>query len=290
MTEKIYLNGNIISRDEAVISPFDFGYLYGYGLYETTRVYQGKPFYLKEHIKRLETAASRLRLKPDIKEIEDGALAVGQQNNYPNARLRIVVSYGEGDLKNLTVSPKPTVLITASPYKPPVNEVYKKGFKVIYSSLRRQNDSWLSEVKSISFLEKLLAKREAQQGGADDALLLNDKGFLAEASTSNLFIVENGKIYTPPLSAGLLPGITRRLVLELAQEKGLLSGEEDITPQRLEEAEEAFITNSMIEVMPLTLVAEKRIGSGYRGRLTERIAQAYKDLVIKAVSGINSNL
>ncbi len=281
MAEKVYLNGSIIPRDEAAISPFDFGFLYGYGLYETMRAYRGNPFYLKEHLGRLEAAARQIGLRPDIAAIEAGALEVAQQNNYRNARLRIVISYGEGNLKELLKQSRPSVIITAERYQPPPDAVYEKGFGVIYSSLHRQSGTMLTAVKSISFLDKLLVKREAQQAGVDDALVLNDKGFLAEASTSNLFIVEEGKIFTPPLSAGILPGITRRLVLDLAKKKGLLGREGGITPVRLEGAEEAFITNSMVEIMPLTTVAGKQIGTGRCEPLTRQLARAYKELVEK---------
>lgn len=279
MVEKVYLNGSIIPRDEAAISPLDFGFLYGYGLYETTRAYQGKPFYFKEHLERLRVAARLVGLEPDIAAIEAGALQVIKQNDYHNARLRIVVSYGEGNLRELLAQSRPSVLITAENYQPPTGSIYENGFKAIYSSLHRQSDSTLAAVKSTSFLEKLLAKREAQQAGADDALVLNDKGFLAEASTSNLFIVEEGRVLTPPPSASILPGITRRLVLKLVQQQNLVGLEEDITPARLEGAEEAFITNSMVEIMPLTKVTGKQIGTGRCGSITNQLAQAYKELV-----------
>ena len=178
-------------------------------------------------------------------------------------------------------SHNPTILVTAVRYTPYTEEIYEKGFRVITSLVRRNSQSPLPGMKTTCFLESLLARQEARAAGADDALLLNDRGYLAEASSSNVFIVANNTLKTPGLENGILPGITRKVVLELASELGIKIVEFDIRPEELTNADEAFITNSMTEIMPVTSIDGKIISSGNPGPVTQKLVNIYKYKVIK---------
>jgi branched-subunit amino acid aminotransferase/4-amino-4-deoxychorismate lyase len=173
----------------------------------------------------------------------------------------------------------PTVLILAKYYQPYSEQVYQKGFRTVVSSIRRNSQSPLPRLKSANFLESTLAKREAKKAGVEDALFLNDKGLLAEASTSNIFLVANGVLKTPGLESGILSGITREVILELALQLDIDVVEQDVELEELFQTEEAFITNSMIEVMPLIEVNGKAIGSGKPGSVTGKLMVAYEKMV-----------
>jgi len=173
----------------------------------------------------------------------------------------------------------PTVLITAKDFVPPSPEEYELGFKAVLSSLRRNSHSPLSRLKSTCYLDNILARTEAKAAGCDEAILLNESGYLAEGSTTNVFLVSKGDLITPSLESGVLAGITREAVLEIAQALNVSTVEREVETRELSEAEEAFVTNSLLEIMPLTWLDRKPIGTGKPGQLTKRLMAGYVELV-----------
>jgi branched-chain amino acid aminotransferase len=280
MAEIVYLNGKLIPRPQATISLTDYGFLYGYGLFETIRAYHGQVFRLEDHLKRLSASAKILGLAVKTKELKSAVAETIGANRLASARVRLAISAGEGEMNaDPTTCQSPTVLILAQKYTPYPQSVYEKGLRAVVSSIRRNSQSPLARLKSASYLESMLARQEARRAGAEEAVCLNDKGFLAEASMSNIFIVTRGLLRTPGLDSGVLAGITREIVLELASRRGIPAREEDIRPEELFEAEEAFLTNSLIEVMPLTEVDGRKIGSGKMGAISGAILKAYRKLL-----------
>jgi branched-chain amino acid aminotransferase group I len=290
MDDLVYLNGEMVTRSEARISVMDYGFLYGYGLFETMRAYGGRVyggrshgdrvFRLGRHLDRLSRTAASLGLAVDVGELADAVGKSLEVNSLANARIRITVSAGEGSaVPDVSTCMQPTVLVVAAAYEPLPEDAYRRGFRAITSSITRNSRSPLSSVKSTSFLESMMARQEARDAGVDEAVCLNERGMVAEASMSNVFMVADGVLRTPGLDSGILPGITREAVLELAAGAGLATREDDITPEGLSAAHEAFLTNSVMEVMPLTEVDGRPIGSGEPGPVTQRLMAGYRELV-----------
>jgi len=280
MSEIVYLNGSLMPRSQANISALDYGFLYGFGLFETMRAYGGQVFRLDRHLSRLARSAEILGLPIGALDIEDAVMDTIHANKLSDARIRITISIGEGGMvPDPSTCSKPTVLILAEDYKPYPEPVYQKGFRAVVSSIRRNSQSPLSRLKSANYLESILARQEARAAGVDEALCLNEKGLLAEASMSNIFLVTDGILRTPGQESGILPGITRQTILELASQLGINTLEHDIGLDELFHAQEAFLTNSLIEVMPLTEVDGKPVGSGRPGSLTRRLMVAYKKMI-----------
>lgn len=281
MSAMVYLNGRLIPRDQASISALDYGYLYGFGLFETMRAYSGRVFLLDSHLRRLADSAEALGFSLAGLDLKGAVMDTLRANGLGDARVRITVSAGEGAMAPDPAScNQPTVLIQAEDYRPCAEKVYRKGFSVVTASFRRNSLSPLSRYKSTSYLDSILARQQAREAGADEALCLNEKGLLAEASMSNIFLVTAGAVRTPGLECGILPGITRQAVLNLAQQMGINTLEQDIQPDELLDADEVFLTGSLVEVMPVTSIDGKLIASGKPGRLTGRLMAAYKKLVI----------
>jgi len=282
VTEIIYLNGRFIPRSKARISLFDHGFLYGYGLFETMRAYEGHIFRLDHHLARLRHSAERIGLANKLAafDLEAACTKTLEANKLKDARLRLTVSAGEGDM---TPDPgtcsNPTVLITARNLVPLPPEKYESGFKAALSSMRRNSQSPLSRLKSTCYMENILALMAARATGCDEAILLNEQGYLVEGSISNIFLASNGQLITPSLETGALPGITRETVLEIARASNIKTLERRVELKELIEAEEAFITNSILELMPLTWFEGKPIGTGKPGQLTKELLAAYKELL-----------
>lgn len=280
MGEIVYLNGRLVQRKKASISALDYGFLYGFGLFETMRAYKGRVFRLDKHLKRLATSAKALGLSIDEMELKDAVVNTIRANKFGDARVRITVSPGERAINaDVRTCGKSTLLVVAEKYIPYTEQVYRDGFRVIISSFRRNSQSFLSGLKSTSYLMSVMARQEAGIAGADEAICLNEKGLLAEASMSNIFIAVDDVLKTPGLESGILPGITRKVVLELASQIGINCFECDIELDDLYKAKEAFLTSSLLEVMPLTSVGDKRIGDGRLGNITKKLMVAYKQLV-----------
>ena len=291
MAEIIYLNGQLIPRFEARLSPFDHGFLYGYGLFETMRAYNGHIFRLDSHVTRLRCSAESIGLTHNILTTDEGTqslkaacMATLEANKLKDARIRLTVSAGEGDMTpDPGTCPSPTILITAQNLVPLPPEKYETGFKAALSSLRRNSQSPLSRLKSTCYMENILARTAARAAGCDEAIFLNEQGYLAEGSTTNVFLVSRGELITPCFESGVLPGITRDAVLEIARASHLKATERWVQLNELIEAQEAFLTNSILELMPLVSVEGRTIGTGKPGKLTGDLLFAYRKLVDEAV-------
>ena len=286
MEEIVYLKGSLMPSSQARLSCRDYGFLYGYGLFETMRAYSAHVFLVDRHLDRLYRSASFLGIdSADLPDMRKAIYDTLQANRLSDARIRLTVSGGEGTpFPDLSLHRPPTVLIVATPYAGHSDEVYHRGFTAIVSRIRRNTQSPSSGVKSLNYLDSLLARQEARMAGADEAVLLNEQGFVAEASTSNVFAASADTLLTPSEGSGILPGITREVVLELAGSLGLRVVTGRMTLTELSQADEAFLTNSLVEIMPLTQLSEQVIGSGRPGTLTVQLSQAYKTLVGDAVN------
>jgi branched-chain amino acid aminotransferase len=292
MAEIIYLNGQLIPRSKAKLSPFDHGFLYGYGLFETMRAYNGYVFRLDGHLARLRSCAQSLGLAHSIiaseakQSLESACMATLEANKLKDARVRLTISAGEGDMTpDPNTCSSSTVLVTAQNLIPPPPEKYESGFKAAVSSLRRNSQSPLSRLKSTCYIENILARMAAKAAGCDEALLLNEQGYLAEGSTTNVFLVSHGELITPCCESGVLPGITREAVLEIARTSNIKAAERWVELNELIEAQEAFVTNSILELMPLVSVEGRTIGTGKPGKLSRDLLFAYRELVCKAIAG-----
>jgi branched-chain amino acid aminotransferase len=290
MKEIVYLNGALVPRSKARISVFDHAFLYGYGLYETMRAYHSKIFLLERHIKRMLDAAAIVSLADKLTGIDlaKACTETLDANHLQDARIRLTVSNGEADAAPWAGSTtgKPTVVVTARPYTPFSEKKYNEGFKVGIASVGRCRKSVVNTLKSVSHLGSVMARMETAAYGMDEALLLNDDGYIAEGGGCNIFFVKEEALLTPPLDSGILPGVTREVVIEVAAGMGINVNEVDIRPEALDKFDEAFVTNAMIEVMPVTAVRETSgrmvtIGSGKPGTITQRLMQAYREKVEK---------
>ena len=282
MTEIIYFNGHLVPRAEAKLSPFDHGFLYGYGLFETMRAYEGHIFRLDRHLTRLRCSAESLglRSKLDAFDLENACVETLQANKLKDARVRLTITAGEGDMTpDLNTCSNLTVLVAARNFVPLPPERYEQGFKAALSFLRRDSQSPLSRLKCTCYVSNILARMEAKAAGCDEAIMLNELGYIAEGSTANIFLVSEGELSTPSLESGILPGITREVVLEIARDLNIKTVERQVEMGELSRAEEVFVTNSIIEVMPLTRLNGEPIGTGKPGKLTRNLMAAYKELV-----------
>jgi len=281
MAEIVYLNGQLVPRSKAKLSPFDHGFLYGYGLFETMRAYNGHIFRLDRHLARLRRSAQTLGLATKVAtfDLETACIQTLEANKLKDARLRLTISAGEGSMTpDPSTCSSTTVLVTTQNLVPLPHEKYESGFKAALSSLRLDSQSPLSRLKSTCYMENIFALMEARAAGCDEAILLNERGYLAEGSTANIFLVSKGELITPSLESGVLPGITREAVLEIARALNIKTAEREVKLKELTTAEEAFITNSILELMPLTCFDGKPIGSGKASQLTKNMMGAYKEL------------
>ena len=291
MTEIVYLNGSFVARAEALVSVYDHGFLYGYGIFETMRAYNGRIFLLERHVERLLEAAVELKMDTCLSAagLEEACRATLAANGLKEARLRLTVSRGEaGPFPG--VSKKPTVVITAAGYSPPPPEKYENGFRAALAAYPRLSQPPLYKLKTTSYLANILARLDAEAAGLDEAIFLNECGHLTEGSASNIFLVRpSGGLATPSPDSGLLPGVTRRAVLELADEMRIASAEGQVRIADLEHFSEAFLTNSTMEIMPLVSVRDNEgktitLGSGKPGPITHRLIAAYKEMVKRETS------
>lgn len=286
MAEMVYLNGALLPRRRALVSAYDQGFLYGYGLFETMRSYGGKIFLLERHIQRLLDGAAVIGLGglPSAAGLAQACDATLKANDVLDARLRLAVSRGEAESFS-GGGGQPTLMVTARPYVPPPPGAYQRGYRTLVSSLRHCSRSPLAGLKSANYLLSVLAKREADAAGLDEALLLNERGAIAEGSISNVFFAAGSRLVTPPLDSGILPGITRRAVLELGDSLGISVAEREVGLADIGQFGEAFLTNSLMEIMPLVGVKEGdkdiNIGDGSPGDITRRLMAAYRRMVVR---------
>ncbi len=278
----VCLNGEVVKRKDAKVSALDRGFLYGYGLFETMRAYGGCVFRLDRHLARLYGSAVKLSLDSELAahNLEGYIYRTLKANGLGDARIRLTVSAGPGGRG--IMPPKSgmiIVLVSAEPLDIPPPEVYRDGICAAVVSVRRNSLSPLSGIKSTSFLDSLIAHSEALSLGANEAILLNERGLLAEGSTSNIFMVVSGRLLTPSVDCGIIPGITREAVLEVAPRVGIEVMEGEFTLDDLAQAEEVFLTASVREIVPVASIDGRSVGMGRRGPVTERLMAAYKALV-----------
>jgi branched-chain amino acid aminotransferase len=293
MENIVYFNGSLIPRSKAHLSINDHGFLYGFGLFETMRAYNGKIFLLDRHIKRLMNSARVIGLAEKLSGLDLGKFCLDtlKANDLKDARVRLTVTNGEvTDLPWVNAGGKPTVLVTAVQYMPLSKAKYEEGFKVGIASVRRASQNVMSAIKSTSYLLNTVARMEIAKRGQDEALLLNEDGYIAEGGGSNIFFVRSGRLVTPALNSGLIPGVTREVILELADTLGISVSEGIVGKAAFKQCEEAFMTNAVIEVMPVTCISDEAgaavtICNGKAGPVTRQLMKAYQDMVEKATKG-----
>jgi len=285
--EKVFINGDLVPAGEARIPVLDRAVLYGDGLFETVRAYRGHPFRLERHLERLEEGCRLLRFEPPRsgEEIKDAVMSLLEENGLEgpgDAYVRITVTGGPSAGPNGLLRSGPTGLfMIAQPYDGYPEGMYREGVSLVISGIRRNSSSPLSSLKSSNYLDSLIARQEALDQGADDAVMLTTAGNLAEATSSNLFMVREGNVFTPDIGCGFLPGVTREAIIELCGELGITCTPVMAGTDVLLSADEAFITNSLMEVMPVKRIARKQVGKACPGRLTARLAKAYRELVAR---------
>ena len=287
----IYIDGKFYPESEAKISVFDHGFLYGDGVFEGIRSYNGVVFKLKEHIDRLYNSAKAIMLDiPMTKdEMIEAVLETLRKNGLKDAYIRLVVTRGKGDLGlDPRKCPKPSVIIIAVPLLQLYDEkVRERGMSMIVSWVRRDSvDATTHEIKSLNYLNSILAKIEANNAGADEAIILDPNGFICEATGENIFIVKDGKLFTPPSTSGALPGITASVIKEIAQKLGYQVIEKGITVAELYNADEAFLTGTAAEVMPIREVNKRQIGEGKMGPVTRQILEKFMEYTRDPNNGI----
>jgi len=289
----IYIDGKYYPKSQAKISVFDHGLLYGDGVFEGIRAYNGVVFKLKEHVDRLYRSAHPMMLKiPLTKEqLIEVVLETLRKNNMRDAYIRLVVTRGVGDLGlDPRKCPKATVFIITGAIVLHGNEAKTKGITTLISWVRRNPvDSTSHEIKSLNYLNSVMAKIEANAAGADEAICLDKGGFVSEGVGENLFIVKNGKIFTPPVCSGALPGITAQVTARLAAQLGNEVTESNITPYQLFTADEAFFTGTAAEIVPIREVNKRQIGNGSPGPMTKRLITAFEKVVLDPSEGVPIN-
>ncbi len=276
----IYIDGELVPKSEAKISVLDHGLLYGDGVFEGIRCYNGVVFKLKEHIDRLYRSAKVIKLEIPMtkEEIIRAVIETLKANGLKEAYIRLIVTRGIGDLGlDPRKCSRPSVIIIAERLEPILGKIAReKGVKVIVSSVRRDPVYATShEVKSLNYLNSILAKLEAINANVDDAIMLDSRGYVSEASAANLFIVKDQSLITPPVTAGILPGITRAFVMELARSMNIPVFERDITLVELLTSDEVFLTGTGAEIVPVVMINGIKIGDGVPGKITKLLIEEF---------------
>ncbi len=279
----IYLNGEFVPREEARVSVFDHGYLYGDGIFEGIRAYNGRVFRLDEHLDRLYESARSIMLSVPLAktEMREAVLQTMRRNDLREGYIRLVVSRGRGDLGlDPRKCPTPTVVIIAETIRLYPEEAYTRGLRAITTTVRKIRSDMLSpQVKSLNYLNNILARLEVNQAGADEGIMLSADGLVTECTADNVFLVRRRELWTPPPVVGLLRGITRDTVLDLARRLEISVFERAFTIHDVYTAEECFLTGTAAEVAPVVQVDGRIIGAGRPGAITKRLIAAYRDLV-----------
>lgn len=287
---QVWLDGRLLDQAEASIAIGDRGFLLGDGLFETMRAYAGRVFRLESHLERLRAGAERLGI-PLPAGLEQAVLDTVAANDAApggDTAVRLTVTRGEAGNGLLPASaeapPESTALVTARPYHPDP-AWYERGITAGIARGRLDEHSATAGLKSLGYLEAIVAMREAAAAGYQDALFLDSAGHLAEGAASNLFLVVAGELLTPPLACGILPGITRATVMTLARARGLPCREQTLEPAVLGAASEAFLTSSLRELAPLVSVDGRRVGDGRPGPITRALLEDYRRLVRRREEG-----
>ncbi|MBK8856756.1 MAG: branched-chain-amino-acid transaminase [Opitutaceae bacterium] len=281
---KIYLDGKYVDEADAKVSVFDHGLLYGDGVFEGIRLYNGNIFRLEEHLERLEYSAKAIMLQMPLnrKELSEVTCETCRQNGLKDGYIRLVITRGVGDLGLAPwLCAKPSIFVIASKISLYPQEHYDNGLAIVTVPTRRINPAALpATVKSLNYLNNILGKIEAKQFGALEAIMLNDQGYVAECTADNIFIVHKGAIITPAASQGALKGVTRGTIFDIAQELGLPLREADMTRYDVWVADECFLTGSGAEVIPVTKLDGRVIGTGKPGPITQQILASFRRRVL----------
>ena len=279
---QIYIDGEFFDQAEARVSVFDHGLLYGDGIFEGIRFYNGRVFRMEQHMERLWDSARSICLEIPISraEMDEALLETIRQNDLRDGYVRLIVTRGVGNLGlNPIHCPRPTVIIIASTIALYPDEVYERGLTVVTVPTRRMGPATLNPaIKSLNYLNNVLARIEANLSNADEALMLNDNGNIAECTADNVFVVKRGRIMTPPITAGALRGITRSVVFDIAAELRIEISEPELTRHDLYIADEAFLTGTAAEVIPMIKVDGRPIGTGKPGPITARTIARFREL------------
>jgi branched-chain amino acid aminotransferase len=279
---KIFVDGKYYDERTARVSVFDHGLLYGDGIFEGIRIYNGRVFKLKEHIDRLFHSAKGILLEIPMSRAELANITVEtcRKNKLRDGYIRLLVTRGVGNLGlNPRTCKKPSVIIIADKIQVYPQELYARGMDIVtVPTVRNLHSALNPAVKSLNYLNNIMAKIEANNAGVEEAVMLNAEGFVSECTADNLFIVRNGELFTPPLSAGALYGITRQTVIELAQAAGWKVSEPNLTRYDLFIADECFLTGTGAEIMPVVKIDGRVIGTGKPGKLTRTLVEKYHAL------------
>jgi branched-chain amino acid aminotransferase len=280
---KIYIDGKLHDEADARISVFDHGLLYGDGVFEGIRFYNSRVFRLEEHVRRLYDSARSILLTIPMtpEEMTAAVCETCRANGLTDGYIRLVITRGAGPLGLSPYKcPKASVIIIACSIQLYPDSAYENGLIMATCATRRPTHDTLSpQVKSLNYLNNVMAKVEAIQAGAEEGLMLNERGLVAECTGDNLFIIRDGIIYTPPISAGALDGITRKAVFDIAGSLGITIRESDISRHDIYTADECFLTGTAAEVIAATKLDQRLIGTGKPGPVTNRVIAAFKELV-----------
>ena len=282
MSRKVYINGTLFDQQDAKVSVFDHGLLYGDGVFEGLRSYGGKVFRLEAHIERLWRSAEAIELTIPISReaMARAVLDTLAVNGIDDGYVRLVVTRGAGTLgldPNRTSDPQ--VIIIADSIELYPDEFYENGLKIVTASVTRNHPAALDpRVKSLNYLNNVLAKIDGQKAGCVEALMLNHKGEVAECTSDNIFLVRHGELHTPPVEASILEGITREVVIELAGAAGVRVQEISLTKNDVFTADECFLTGTAAEVVPVVTVDDRTIGDGRPGPITRKLSDAFHKL------------
>jgi len=294
MTASVNVNGRVFDQDQAVVSVFDHGFLYGEGIYETLRTYNGEPFLFERHMRRLRASAAMLSLAVPL---DDAAIAARFRDTLAAARLgdagreayiRILVTRGVGDLTyDPSACPEPTIVVIVKEHLDLPAEAYERGIKVAIVSILRNHPGTVNPlIKSNNLLNSAMAMQEALRKGAFEGVMRNYRGELAECTTANLFVVKNGAALTPPIDAGLLAGITREFVFEVGGRVGIPVREQVLHDSDLFEADEAFLTSTTRELVPITRVDDRTIAAGSPGPVTRALLAEFRKLAWSGLANV----
>ena len=278
----IYIDGEFLPKAEAKVSVFDHGLLYGDGVFEGIRSYNGRVFKLDEHLERLYDSAKSIMLEMpiSIETMEETVLETLRRNHLTEAYIRLIVTRGVGDLGlDPDKCPKPSIIIIADKIVLYPQKYYEEGLEIVTVSVRRNYAEAINpRIKSLNYLNNILAKIEGKQAGAEEVLMLNAEGYVVECSGDNIFWIKNETLVTPPVHMGILEGVTRNSVINLAREAGMRVEERVFTRHDLYIADECFLTGTAAEVIPVVKIDRRAIGDAQPGKITQRLITAFRQL------------
>jgi len=284
MTAKVYINGQFFAPEEATVSVFDHGLLYGDGVFEGLRIYSGKVFRLNDHIRRLYDSAKAIWLEIPLTpvQMEQAVLDTVEQSGFEDGYIRLIITRGSGTLgldPMRTNNPQTIIIVDKISLYP--KEFYQNGLEIITASTIRNHPAALSpRIKSLNYLNNIMAKIECNKAGCMEALMLNHKGEVAECTADNIFIVRDGRLLTPPTDAGILEGVTRDAVMELAVGADIPVEEKTMTRHDIYVADECFMTGTAAEVIPVVKIDDREIGDGKPGPITLKLIKLFHELTV----------